>query len=216
VGHTGRAIGLVTSVWRFRNVSLATRSACPSKPHGHVSVSRWRVVLSVDSHYGHSWLVHASDRTSTVMPYSSAVHASRFTNARNAQKLCVFAFVSTDQRVPSTSVRFPTYTVSTPSSYSRLIRSLAKVSWAWSRRRVRRRYRRRIRFELYCPSPSNDCNRAISRAVSRDRLNRLRPSERCCCPVVVVQATRLFAPISRAASSEANGCTSRGLSIVNS
>ena len=101
--HTGRAIDRVTVVCRLKNVSDATRSACPSNPHGHVNVSRWRVVSSVEPQFGHSWLVHASDRTSTLIPYSSAVHVNRFTNARNAQKLCVFAFVSTDQCVSSTS-----------------------------------------------------------------------------------------------------------------
>jgi hypothetical protein len=43
-----------------------------------------------------------------------------------------------------------------------------------------------------------DCNRAISCAVSRNRWNNSRPSYRYCSPVVVVQLTRLFVPISRA------------------
>ncbi len=38
-------------------------------------------------------------------------------NFLNAQKLCVFSFTLTDQCVSSTSVKSPTYTVATPSSY---------------------------------------------------------------------------------------------------
>jgi len=203
---TGRAIGLTAcSVCRSRNVSDAVRSAWPSKPQRQVSVSWCRVVRSVSPQFGHSWLVHASDRTSTEIPYSSAVHASRSVNCLNAQKLWVLALVSIDQCVSSTSVKPPIYTVPPPSSYSRSSRSRHSASWAWSRRRVRLRYSRRIRLLLYCPSSSLDCNRAISRVVSRKRANNWRPSYRYCSPVVVVQATRLFAPMSRAAFSSASG-----------
>lgn len=63
----------------------------------------------------------------------------------------------------------------------------------------------------YCPSSSFDCNRATSLAVSRNCWNSSRPSYRHCSSVVVAQATRLSAPISRAAVSEAGG-VSRALS----
>jgi hypothetical protein len=42
------------------------------------------------------------------MPYSSAVQATRSMNARNAQKLSVFALTDTDQWVSSTPLRSPT------------------------------------------------------------------------------------------------------------
>lgn len=49
----------------------------PSKPQGHGRQSPCRIASSVEPQFGHCWEVHASDRTSTVIVYSSAVHASR-------------------------------------------------------------------------------------------------------------------------------------------
>lgn len=67
-------------------------------------------------------------------PYSSAVHVSRSMNALNAQKLCVLAFDRNALLVQP------------------FRRSRASAFIVWSRRRVRRRYSRRIRFDECLPS----------------------------------------------------------------
>ena len=75
--RTGRAVGLISVfVSCSSSVRDATRSACPSKLHGHVSVSRCRRVYSRSSHSGHVWEIHASESTVTSMPYSSQTFAS--------------------------------------------------------------------------------------------------------------------------------------------
>ena len=86
------------------------------------------------------------------MPYSSQTHARRWVNFLNAQNLCVFSFTLTDQCVSSTSVNSPTYTVTTPLSYSRSTRSRTSAFCARARRFVRYRYSRRIHFEEWSPS----------------------------------------------------------------
>jgi len=113
------------------------------------------------------------DSVSRLMPYSSQTHARRWMNFLNAQKLCVFSFTLTDQCASSTSGRSPTYTVATPSSsYSRSTRSRTSAFCAWSRRFVRCRYSRRIRFEGSDPR-CFDCRRAISSVVSWNRPEQL-------------------------------------------
>ena len=148
------------------------------------------------------------------MPYSSHTHSRRSMNRRYAQKSCVFSFTRGDQCVERTPLISPTYTVETPSSWRRSTRSRTRLSCAWLRRFVRFRYKRSIRLLDLRWLSSLAWSSAIRSVVSRNRLNSVRPAYRYCWPVVVVQATRLFAPTSKAASSEASGESSRESSIV--